>query len=109
MSSLLSHQAYAQSTKASTPCPESFHQLPVYPNAKLCQMFDDTFPATLTYHAAVDIDTAASFYIKALGKTNKNIQVKGRRVLHFNSDNPIIIISKDGQGSQVDVLMKQAL
>lgn len=101
--------AFAQNTNTGKPCPNEFHQLPVYPGAKLCQLFDDTFPATLTYHAKVGIDVAANFYLKELGDTSKDAQIKGRRVLRFNNDNPIVIISKDGQGSQVDILMKQAL
>ncbi len=99
----------AQNEALDNACPTTFHQLPLYPNAKLCQMFDDSFPATITYHANTDIDGAANFYLEELGQTDKDTLMKGRRVLHFNNNNPIVIISKDGPGSQVDVLMKRAL
>jgi hypothetical protein len=72
-------------------------------------MFDDSFPATLTYHAKTDLQSAANFYLSELGQTSKDSWVKGRRVLHFVNNNPIVIISSDGAGSQVDILMKHAL
>jgi hypothetical protein len=100
--------ALAQDQSKTEVCPNHFHRLPIYPEAKLCQMFDNTFPATLTYHASTDISNAAAFYLKELGKASKDVQVKGRRILHFTGDNHIIIISADGQGSQVDILMKDA-
>ena len=109
---ILSHSflASAEDEAIGEACPSDFHQLPLFPNARLCQMFDDAFPATLTYHANVDMNEAAAFYLEQLGSTTKDAKVKGRRVLHFgDNNNPIVIISPDGQGSQVDVLMKEAL
>ena len=32
-------------------CPENFYALPLYPNAKFCQLFAEQLPASLSYFA----------------------------------------------------------
>ncbi|TRY32197.1 hypothetical protein FM019_09855 [Aliiglaciecola sp. M165] len=87
-------------------CPAQFHSLPLYPEAKLCQLFDDALPASLTYHATTDQQSTRDFYTSELGEADSIQELKGRIVLEYENANKIIVISKDGAGTQVDVLVK---
>ena len=95
-----------QSGFASQSCPADFFGLPLYPDAKMCQLFSDGLPASLTYHASTDQSTAQKFFTQNLGDANKTSTLLGRTVLEYDGSNVIIVISKDGDGSQVDVLVK---
>ncbi len=95
-----------QSGFASQSCPADFFGLPLYPDAKMCQLFSDGLPASLTYHASTDQSTAQKFFTQNLGNANKTSTLLGRTVLEYDGSNVIIVISKDGDGSQVDVLVK---
>lgn len=90
------------------PCPAQFYSLPLYPDAKLCQLFDDALPASLTYHATTDQQSTQEFYTNELGQADSVKELKGRIVLEYENANKIIVISKDGAGTQVDVLVKSA-
>lgn len=90
----------------STPCPSSFFDLPLYPLARLCLVFDQQLPASLTYHAKADQDTTKGFYLEQLGQAQSEQSSKGRIVLQYNSGKHTIVISPDGAGSQVDILVK---
>ncbi len=87
-------------------CPADFYQLPIFPGAKLCQIFDGSVPASLIYHAAADPQTTQTFYQQQLGQADNITQLKGRIMMEYKDSDKIIVISKDGNGSQVDVLIK---
>ena len=87
-------------------CPVEFYQLPLFPNAKLCQVFADGLPASIIYHASADLQTTQSFYLQKLGEADKVSLLKGRILMEYADSTKIIVISKDGVGSQVDVLVK---
>ena len=87
-------------------CPADFYQLPIYPGASLCQVFAEQLPASLTYHAKAQQDEARAFFIQQLGEAEAEKSLKGRILLEYNGGSQIIVISKDGDGSQVDVLVK---
>lgn len=102
-----SHAAAQEPVQANTAaCPESFYQHPVFPGAKLCQSFDNTLPATLVYHADTQQEAAVAFFTEQLGAAEREANVKGRVVLEYQGGDQVIIISQDGDGSQVDVLVK---
>ena len=88
------------------PCPTAFFQLPLYPHARLCQVFADQLPASLTYHADTDQESAKAFYQQQLGEAESESILKGRIVLQYKSTAQIIVISDDGSGSQIDILVK---
>lgn len=88
------------------PCPTEFFQLPLFPGAKLCQIFADGMPASIIYHASADQQTTQKFYQQKLGEADKITLLKGRILMEYADSNRIIVISKDGNGSQVDVLIK---
>ncbi|WP_158972196.1 hypothetical protein [Paraglaciecola sp. L3A3] len=110
---LLSNNAYADTTEAETKnkqsiqiCPETFYSLPLLDSAKFCQQFSTTPPASMSYFAADDQQTTKTFYLKNFGPAEKEQILKGRIVLQYEDGNKIVIISTDGQGSQIDILIK---
>jgi hypothetical protein len=89
-------------------CPEVFYTLPLYPNAKFCQLFAEELPASMSYFAVSDQQTAKAFYIDKLGQAEDEKILKGRIVLQYSNGQKVVVISKDGQGSQIDILIKSA-
>ena len=87
-------------------CPNDFFQLPLYPQARMCQIFADELPASLVYHSNADKETTKAYYVQSLGQAESENTLKGRIVLQYNNGDHIIIISEDGNGSQVDILIK---
>jgi hypothetical protein len=89
-------------------CPTDFYTLPLYPNAKFCQLFAEQLPASMSYFATSDQQTAKAFYLEQLGQAEDEKMLKGRIVLQYSEGQKVVIISKDGQGSQIDILIKSA-
>lgn len=89
-------------------CPENFYALPLYPKAKFCQLFAEKIPASMSYFALSDQQTTKQFYIEKLGQAENEQMLKGRIVLQYNQGQRVLVISKDGQGSQIDILVKTA-
>lgn len=87
-------------------CPPEFFQLPLHPQASLCLVFDETLPASLTYHAKADQNSTKTFYTDQLGQAQSEESLKGRIVLQYKNGEQTIVISPDGAGSQVDILVK---
>lgn len=110
IAALMSHTETSASTSAasSKACPSEFFTLPLYPKASLCQLFDQQLPASLIYHANTDQDATKAFYQDALGEPQTHKTSKGRIVMQYQDGQHIIIISPDGQGTQVDILVKNA-
>jgi hypothetical protein len=97
---LLSPVAMAQSV-----CPEHFHTIPLTQDARFCQQFDDKLPATLSFHSVVTPDAALSFYLEQLSNAEQTTS-KGRQVLQAPAGEWVLVISADGEGSQIDILVK---
>ena len=89
-------------------CPEYFYSLPLYPNAKFCQLFAEELPASMSYFAISDQQTAKAFYLEKLGQAEDDKMFNGRIVLQYANGQKVLVISKDGQGSQIDILVKSA-
>jgi hypothetical protein len=89
-------------------CPADFYTLPLYPNAKFCQLFAEELPASMSYFAISDQQTAKAFYLQELGQAEDEETLKGRIVLQYSNGQKVVVISKDGQGSQIDILIKSA-
>jgi hypothetical protein len=87
-------------------CPEEFYSLPLYPNAKFCQVFAEQLPASMSYFAISSQQTAKAFYLEQLGQAEDEKMLKGRIVLQYANGQKVLVISKDGQGSQIDILIK---
>lgn len=87
-------------------CPTDFYQLPLVPNATYCQIFDQDLPASMSYFAALPQAEVKAFYLESLGQPDKDDTEHGRIVLLFKQGQHTVIISADGSGSQVDMLVK---
>jgi hypothetical protein len=87
-------------------CPENFYTLPLYPNAKFCQLFAEELPASMSYFASSNQQTTKAFYVEQLGQAEDEKMLHGRIVLQYFNGQKVVVISKDGQGSQIDILIK---
>jgi len=101
-------QPMSVSETRSATCPADFYTLPLYPNAKFCQLFAEELPASMSYFAISDQQTAKAFYLEKLGQAEDEKMLKGRIVLQYSNGQKVVVISKDGQGSQIDILVKSA-
>jgi hypothetical protein len=87
-------------------CPENFYTLPLYTNAKFCQLFAKELPASMSYFASSNQQTIKAFYVEQLGHAEDEKTLHGRIVLQYSNGQQVVVISKDGQGSQIDILVK---
>ena len=87
-------------------CPENFYTLPLYPSAKFCQLFAEELPASMSYFASSNQQTTKEFYVEQLGQAEDEKMLHGRIVLQYSNGQKVVVISKDGQGSQIDILIK---
>lgn len=88
-----------------SPCPSHFFKVPLPTESKYCQLFNQGLPASLSYFADIDQTVAKSFYLRALGQPFKDTIANGRNVLQFQRGEHTVIISKDGNGTQIDILV----
>ncbi|MBT1452496.1 hypothetical protein KJ365_16560, partial [Glaciecola sp. XM2] len=91
----------------SVSCPERFNDVEIPKTGKLCQIFAADFPATMVFHVTQPPQEVVQFYqnTQAYGASTA---VKKRFMLQSDDKNTTIIISADGEGSQVDVLVKSS-
>jgi hypothetical protein len=102
-------QAQEQQTETNVStqsCPEFFYTWPLYPNAKFCLLFAEELPASMSYFAISDQQTIRAFYIEKLGQAEDEKMLKGRILLQYSNGQKVLVISKDGKGSQIDILIK---
>ena len=66
-----------------------------------------TLPGDEKTHTS-DQQTAKAFYLEQLGQAEDEKMLKGRIVLQYDNGQKVVVISKDGQGSQIDILVKSA-
>ncbi|MFT6898883.1 MAG: hypothetical protein ACJA13_003310 [Paraglaciecola sp.] len=86
-------------------CPELFYQLTLSGDARLCQIFADQLPASLSYHSDHSPAQTEAFYLAQITNPVKVNKVKDRTLIEYENRNKIIVISKDGSGSQIDILV----
>jgi hypothetical protein len=104
----LGAQSAANDFSTPTPanhCPGSFYQLSISQDARLCQIFADQLPASLSYHSDNSPAVTEAFYRAQLTEPSKVTKVKDRILIEYDNRNKIIVISNDDTGSQVDILV----
>lgn len=94
----------SQSIVAQT-CPKQFYSVPLPTHASTCHQFNDTLPASMSFYSTFNIEELERFYRTSNLPFSSIQKHLGRYVLKANEDNIRIIISKDGNGSQVDLLV----
>lgn len=87
-------------------CPESFYDISLPSGGKLCQVFAADFPASMIFFVPTPPEEVINFYQNDSSLFTSSKQVKDRFMLQTSDKNTTLIISADGEGSQVDVLVK---
>ncbi|GAB3011936.1 hypothetical protein [Bowmanella dokdonensis] len=100
---LLAIVAASQPLAQQSECPAGFHDMPMMPEARFCQLFDGGVPASLSYFVALAPAQALSFYQQELGE--QDARVESHRYV-MEKANWVVVISPDGTGSQIDILIK---
>jgi hypothetical protein len=103
-------------------CPHSFYSITLPQNGKLCQVFAADLPASMVFYVPQSPSEVVQYFkqqhtspesshalpsaaaSKVSFSTSK--QVKSRYLLLSDDKNTTIVISSDGEGTQVDVLVK---
>lgn len=99
---LTPHSAFAMQ-----PCPDAFQQIPLLTGANSCHIFDDSLPASLSYYINQTPQQVLDHYLQTLENVQFRQQPGQRFVLIFQQNKQRLIISPDGPGSQVDILVQQ--
>lgn len=87
-------------------CPARFYQLELPSDGKLCQVFAAELPASMIFFVPKDPSQVIDFYQSKDINFSTKREVKGRFLMQSDDKNLTLIISEDGQGTQVDVLVR---
>lgn len=103
-------------------CPQTFYSITLPQNGKLCQVFAADLPASMIFYVPQSPSDVVQYFKQQhtssessdampTGGANKvsfstSKQVKSRYLLLSDDKNTTIVISSDGEGTQVDVLVK---
>lgn len=94
-----------ESQPAISSCPADFFKVKVHEEAKQCQPFDTEIPASMVYFIGDTPDAIVAYYLALMPE----LSLKGehnRRVLLLNDTQNIrVVVSPDGEGAQVDILV----
>ncbi|RDV28984.1 hypothetical protein DXV75_00510 [Alteromonas aestuariivivens] len=107
VSACLSAMASAQSEINQpdvAPCPADFFSVTIPEQARQCQMFDVDVPASMVFYTPQDKSTVMAYYQSTLPA----LQVRStfnERTLMAIGNQLRIVVSPDGNGSQVDILV----
>ena len=82
-------------------CPSNFYSVQLTTDASACHVFADDLPASLTYHSK---QTSDELEQQIDGPVNQSLS-QNRILMRQANDQTIIVISPDGTGSQVDILV----
>ncbi|MGQ8365290.1 hypothetical protein [Glaciecola sp. 1036] len=86
-------------------CPSVFNAVNIPQDGKLCQVFAADYPASMIFFVPKTPEEVVSYYQQNESFKNAT-QVKDRFMLQSEDKNTTLIISKDGGGTQVDILVK---
>lgn len=86
-------------------CPASFFDVSLMANARQCQQFDDSLPASLVYFTKHTPKDVIAYYQNAYPQFVKKSPVNQRTMLAAIDDSVRIVVSPDNMGTQVDVLI----
>tara|TARA_R110002012_G_scaffold205815_1_gene375595 strand:+ start:354 stop:746 length:393 start_codon:yes stop_codon:yes gene_type:complete len=106
-SNALSAQSHALDVGSSAPttCPTDFHGIKIPKDARACLLFADALPASLTYHSKQTPNDLEAFFRQHIDGPISQSLSQNRILIRLQNDHKIIVISPDGAGSQVDILI----
>jgi hypothetical protein len=87
-------------------CPEDFNKVSIPVNGKLCQIFAADFPASMILFIPETPEEVIKYYLASSDSFIEPKMIKQRTMLKSADNNTTLIISKDGGGTQVDILVK---
>jgi hypothetical protein len=87
-------------------CPENFNKVSIPVNGKLCQIFAADFPASMILFIPQTPEEVVQYYLASSNSFVEPKKIKKRTMLKSADNNTTLIISKDGSGTQVDILVK---
>ena len=90
-------------------CPESFNQVDIPVNGKLCQIFAADYPASMILFIPQTPEEVVAYYLSSSVEFAEPKTIKQRTMIKSADNNTTLIISKDGGGTQVDILVKAPL
>lgn len=94
------------SVAESESCPSNFFQVPIPESGKLCQIFATDMPASMVFFVPQTIQSVVDFYANK-AQFDAAEQSLERFLINSKDKNVTVIVSADGTGTQVDVLVKQ--
>lgn len=97
---------FATGPAVAAECPGQFFDIPLMDTAKLCSVFDDAKPASLTYLATQPIEVVTNFYQKIEADLTPTQSIKQYTVLTTSNQQYTIVLSPDPHGTQVDLLAR---
>lgn len=86
-------------------CPLTFYNVQLTTDASACHVFADKLPASLTYHSKQASNELEHFFRQQIDGPVKHTLSQNRILMRETNDQTIIVISRDGAGSQVDILV----
>ena len=87
-------------------CPTEFNQIKIPLDGKLCQIFAADYPASMVMFIPKAPTEVISNYLAAHPELTQTKQIKSRTLLQSKDKNTTLVVSADGQGTQVDILVK---
>ncbi|AEP29013.1 hypothetical protein [Brumicola nitratireducens] len=87
-------------------CPEDFNKVSIPVNGKMCQIFAADFPASMILFIPQTPEEVIQYYLASSANFVEPKAIKQRTMLKSADNNTTLIISKDGGGTQVDILVK---
>lgn len=89
------------------PCPDSFNEVSVIKGGKLCQIFAADYPASLIYFLPMSVSQTLANYKQTALEFETQYTAQNRILLKTLDNNTTLILSPDGRGTQVDILVKR--
>ncbi|MCW8106971.1 hypothetical protein OPS25_00455 [Alteromonas ponticola] len=106
-----SHSIFAANSSSTQPdikvCPDSFFSVTLPTNAKQCQVFDTDKPASLIFFSPANKDAMIQHFQSSTPALKVTSSFNDYTLLTGEDDAVRIVVSSDGKGSQVDVLILQ--
>jgi len=85
-------------------CPANFNDVKIPSDGKFCQVFAANYPASMVLHVPQSPSSVVDFYANEYDIIK---EVKSRTFMQTQDKNTTLIISTDGEGTQVDILVKR--
>ena len=87
-------------------CPQDFYDVKLPENGKLCQIFAADLPASMILFVPQSPKEVLEFFKKNGSQFTTTKEVKDRFLMQSSDKNTTLIVSADGSGTQVDLLIK---